>query len=174
MNTSPVSEFESWESRLARMMPLFGHRNWIVVADAAYPAQSNTGIETLITGCDHVEVLESVLAAIAASGHVRANIYLDAELHQVTEEDAPGVSAVRREITEHLPAKNTRSLVHEKIITRLDEAGKLFRILIFKSTLKIPYTSVFLELDCGYWSEDAEKRLRSGQQNQTAATFENR
>ena len=174
MNTNPVSEFESWESRLARMMPLFGHRNWIVVADAAYPAQSNTGIETLITGCDHVEVLERVLAAIAASSHVRANIYLDAELQLVTEEDAPGVSAVRREITELLPAKNTHSLVHEQIITRLDEAGKLFRILIFKSTLRIPYTSVFLELDCGYWSEDAEKRLRSGQPNQTAATIENR
>ena len=174
MNTNPDPEFESWESRLARMMPLFGHRNWIVVADAAYPAQSNPGIETLITGCDHAEVLDRVLAAIAASSHVRANIYLDAELQLVPEEDAPGVSAVRSEIAGHLAAKNTRSLAHEQIITRLDDAGKLFRILIFKSTLRIPYTSVFLELDCGYWSEDAEKRLRNAQPNQTTGTIENR
>ena len=175
MNTNPDREFESWKARLARMMPLLGHRNWIVVADAAYPAQSNPGIETLFTGGDHAEVLGSVLAAIAASSHVRANIYLDAELQLVTEEDAPGVSAVRRQITGHLPAENTRSLAHEQIITRLDEAGKLFRILIFKSTLRIPYTSVFLELDCGYWSEDAEKRLRSAQPNQTTGmTIENR
>lgn len=174
MNTNPDREFESWESHLARMMPLFGHRNWIVVADAAYPTQSNPGIETLFTGCDHAEVLDRVLATIAASSHVRATIYLDAELQLVPEEDAPGVSAVRSEITGHLAAKDTRSLAHEQIITRLDEAGKLFRILIFKSTLRIPYTSVFLELDCGYWGEDAEKRLRNAQPNQTTGTIENR
>ena len=163
MNTSSHRKSESWESCLARMMPLFGHRNWIVVADAAYPAQSNPGIETTFTGSDHTEVLVKVLSAIAASSHVRANIYLDAELQLVTEKDAPGVSAVRGEIVRHLAATNTRSLAHEQIITRLDEAGKLFRILILKSTLTIPYTSVFLELDCGYWSEAAEKSLRDAQ-----------
>ena len=168
MNTSSDREFESWETSLTRMMPLFGHRNWIVVADSAYPAQSNPGIETVFTGSDHIEVLGKVLAAMAASGHVRANIYLDSELQLVTEEDAPGVSAIRREITQQLAGKNPRFLAHEQIISRLDEAGKLFRILIFKSTLRIPYTSVFLELDCGYWSEGAEKRLRNAQSNQTA------
>jgi L-fucose mutarotase/ribose pyranase (RbsD/FucU family) len=156
------------------MMPVFGHRNWIVVADAAYPAQSNPGIETVFTGSDHAEVLGKVLAAMAASSHVRANIYLDAELQLVKEEDAPGVSAVRREIAQHLAGKNMRSLAHEQIIIRLDEAGKLFRILIFKSTLRIPYTSVFLELDCGYWSEGAEKRLRSAQPDQTVGAIETR
>ena len=90
VNTNPDHEFESWESRLVRMMPLFGHRNWIVAADAAYPAQSNPGIETLTTGCDHAELLDSVLAAIAASSHVRAHIYLDSELQLVTEEDVLG------------------------------------------------------------------------------------
>ena len=174
MNTSLDREFETWESCLSRMMPLFGHRNWIVVADAAYPAQSNPGIETVFTGDDHTEVLGQVLAAISASGHVRANIYLDAELQFVTEEDAPGVGDVRRKITGHLAAKNTRALAHEHIIARLDEAGKLFRILIFKSTLRIPYTSVFLELDCGYWSEGAEKRLRNAWSNQTTSAIENR
>lgn len=174
MNTRSGRGFESWETSLTRMMPVFGHRNWIVVADAAYPAQSNPGIETVFTGSDHAEVLGKVLAAMAASSHVRANIYLDAELQLVKEEDAPGVSAVRREIAQHLAGKNMRSLAHEQIIIRLDEAGKLFRILIFKSTLRIPYTSVFLELDCGYWSEGAEKRLRSAQPDQTVGAIETR
>lgn len=150
------------------MIPLLGHRNWIVVADAAYPAQSNPGIETLVTGCDHAEVLHRVLAAIASSNHVRPNIYLDSELQLVTEEDAPGVNAIRGEIARNVAQKNTRSLPHEQIISRLDEAGKLFRILILKSTLRIPYTSVFVELDCGYWSNEAETRLRSAQNNQQA------
>jgi hypothetical protein len=26
--------------------------------------------------------------------------------------------------------------------------------------MTIPYTSVFVRLECGYWSADAEKRLR--------------
>lgn len=172
MITNPDRGSESWESRFSRLLPLFGHRNWIVVADAAYPAQSNPGIETLFTGGDHAEVLGKVLAAIAASSHVRANIYLDAELPLVTEEDVPGVSTIRAEITSHLARKNTRSLAHEQIIGKLDEAGKLFRILILKSTLTIPYTSVFLELDCGYWNENAEKRLRDAQANPTARTVE--
>ena len=163
MNSSVHSETDSWKSRVALLMPLFGHRNWIVIADAAYPAQSNSGIETLFTGSDHAEVLRTVIAAIAASSHVRANIYLDAELQLIKEEDAPGVNAVRSEISRHLAAKNTRSLPHEQIIGRLDEAGKLFRVLILKSTLTVPYTSVFLELDCGYWNDDAEKRLRDAQ-----------
>jgi hypothetical protein len=43
----------------------------------------------------------------------------------------------------------------------LDEAGKTFNVLILKTNLTLPYTSVFLELDCGYWSEEAEQRLRA-------------
>ncbi len=51
-------------------------------------------------------------------------------------------------------------LDHERIIAKLDESAKLFNVVILKSTLAIPYTSVFLELDCGYWNANAEKRLR--------------
>jgi len=27
--------------------------------------------------------------------------------------------------------------------------------------MRIPYTSVFFELDCGYWNDQAEKKLRA-------------
>lgn len=171
MNTNLDRKDESWESRLELLLPLFGHRNWIVVADAAYPAQSNPGIETLFTGCEHPAVLGKVLHAIGACHHVRVNVYVDAELKLVAEADAPGVTALRNDITRQLEGMNTRELAHEQIIARLDQAGTLFRILILKSTLTIPYTSVFLELDCGYWSEEAEKRLRSIQVNETAGTL---
>lgn len=171
---NPDQESELWTSRLAHIMPLFGHRNWIVVADAAYPAQSNPGIETLFTGTDHGEVLDRVLAEVAASNHVRANIFLDAELQLLKEIDAPGLSAFRHEITQKLSGNNMHALAHEQIIARLDEAGKLFRILILKSTLAIPYTSVFLELDCGYWGDEAEKRLRDFQAKQTTETIQSR
>jgi len=35
-------------------------------------------------------------------------------------------------------------------------------VLVIKTDMTIPYTSVFFELDCGYWDSDAEKRLREG------------
>jgi hypothetical protein len=167
-------EVASWETRFKCLLPLYGHRNWIVVADAAYPAQSNPGIETLSPGRDHTEVLGKVRSAIGMSMHVRANFYLDAELKLVTEKDAPGRSALCEELTRLLAGKNTREFTHEEIITRLNQAGKLFRILILKSTFAIPYTSGFLEPDCGYWSEEAEKRLRAVQVKETAGVFQTR
>ncbi len=39
--------------------------------------------------------------------------------------------------------------------------GKTFHILVLKTRMTIPYTSVFIRLECGYWSADAEKRLRA-------------
>jgi hypothetical protein len=151
---------EAWELSLNCLLPLWGHRNWIVVADSAYPAQSNPGIETIATEADHCLVLKATLDAIDNSKHVRANVYLDAEFKMVAEQDAPGVTRYRQRLARLIGNRETQSLAHEQIIAKLDESGKLFRILILKSTLAIPYTSVFFELDCGYWTREAEERLR--------------
>jgi hypothetical protein len=34
-------------------------------------------------------------------------------------------------------------------------------VLLIKTKMRIPYTSVFFELDCGYWNAQGEKRLRA-------------
>jgi len=88
------SEAQDWKSEVAETLKLFGHRNWIVVADGAYPQQSNPAIKTIT------------------------------------------------------------------IIRDLDAAAKLFNVLIIKTDLAIPYTSVFYQLECGYWNAAAEERLR--------------
>lgn len=150
----------NWKEILAWRLPLLGHRNWIVIADAAYPAQANPGIETIATGAEHVRVLKATLDAIDSETHVRAKIYLDAELAHVSEQDAPGVTKLREKLGGLVRGRDTETIGHEEIIAKLDKSGKLFRILILKSKLAIPYTSVFLELDCGYWNGDAEGRLR--------------
>jgi hypothetical protein len=90
---------------------------------------------------------------------------MDAELERVSEGDAPGVTDLREAIDRVLSGHNMRILPHEQIIAKLDQNAKLFKIAIFKSTLAIPYTSVFLELDCGYWNDKAEKRLRDALEN---------
>ncbi|HUW18145.1 MAG TPA: RbsD/FucU domain-containing protein [Sedimentisphaerales bacterium] len=149
-----------WRKTLAAELPVLGHRNWIVIADSAYPAQSRAGIETAATGADQIEVVKAALKAVDGAKHVRANVYLDAEMKYVAEESAPGIEAYRRELAVLLDKRAVKSVPHEELIARLDEAAKTFRILILKTNLTLPYTSVFLELDCGYWSPQAEQELR--------------
>jgi len=150
-----------WDQKLRNVLPLFGHRNWIVVADAAYPMQSNPGIETVFANAEPTQVLRTVANAIAANTHTRASIYLDAELRFVAEEDAPGVTKYRQHLHELFQHGSPAQLPHEQIIAKLDESAKLFRILIIKTPMTIPYTSVFFELDCGYWNAAFEQRLRA-------------
>jgi len=149
-----------WNVRLQEAMPLLGHRNWILVVDSAYPLQTSPGIETIETNAPQLEVVKAVLHAINRSIQVRPVIYMDAELPFVPESDAPGVTAYREEVGPLLHNYSVDALQHEKIISNIDEAGKTFRVLVLKTSMAIPYTSVFIRLDCKYWSADQEQRLR--------------
>jgi RbsD / FucU transport protein family len=151
---------QNWENNLNGELPLLGHRNWIVVADSAYPAHSNPGIQTMIASGDPLDVIERVIACLTMHWHIKTSAYKDLELDYVSEEDAPGVTRYRRRLAAILKHAELRCLPHEQIIAKLDHRARIFRVLIIKTELMIPYTSVFLELDCGYWTEDAEKRLR--------------
>ncbi len=150
-----------WEQVLLDRLALYGHRNWIVVADSAYPAQSQPGIETIAASADQLSVVKTVLNAICNSSHVKANVYTDQELRHVEERDAPGVFEYRRQLAPLLAKFNGNELPHEEIIAKLDQAARMFNVLIVKTDMTIPYTSVFFELDCAYWNSDAEKRLRT-------------
>lgn len=150
----------SWMDTLAGYLPALGHRNWIVVADSAFPLQISPGIETIVTGEDHFAVLEKVLKAVDEATHIRPKIWLDRELGYVTEDLAPGADEVRRRLDEALKGRGAAPVLHEELIARLDQAGRTFKIVMVKTTLAVPYTSVFLELDCGYWPSENEARMR--------------
>lgn len=165
MTETGQMDLPDWERRLAECLPLFGHRNWIVVADAAYPAQARPGIETIVGGADQIGTVRAVMDAIARCKHIRATIYTDLEIGFVAETDAPGIQAYRRQLDELLVGSSRKQLPHEEIIARLDQSAQVFRILIVKTDMIIPYTSVFFELDCGYWNADAEGRLRRSMQS---------
>jgi hypothetical protein len=149
-----------WHIRLQQELPLLGHRNWIAVVDSAYPLQTSAGIKTINTNADQLEVVKTVLAEFAKAKHVRPVIFTDAELKAVPESDAAGVTAYREALTNLVGKTEAQSMPHEEIISKLDEAGKTFRILVLKTNLTIPYTSIFIRLECAYWKPDAEKRLR--------------
>ncbi len=149
-----------WLTRLREEMPLLGHRNWIAVVDSAYPLQTSAGLETVETYGDQLDVVREVLDQIGRTGHVRPVVFTDAELRLVPESDAPGVDAYRAALGHILESMPAQSLPHEQIIAKLGEAGNTFHVLVLKTKMTIPYTSVFIRLDCGYWTDEQEKRLR--------------
>jgi hypothetical protein len=158
---APKMSQTNWQATLSQMLPLLGHRNWILIVDSAYPLQTSPGIQTVVTRASDLDVVKDVLNAIDHSIHLRPLVYMDAELPFVPERDAPGVTEYRRKIKAILGDRQINFLPHDQLIDKIDEVGKTFDILILKTNLTIPYTSVFLQLDCKYWSADAEARLRS-------------
>jgi hypothetical protein len=141
-------------------LPKLGHRNWIVVADSAYPLQNADGIETITTEIDHLEAVSLVIAELAKTKHVKPKILTDRELPHVAEKHATGITPFREKLAKILEKQPATSLPHEAIIGKLDDAGKTFRVLLIKTPLTLPYTSVFFELECGYWTAEAEAALR--------------
>lgn len=158
---APLSAQPDWRDRVAQSMPLLGHRNWILIVDSAYPLQSSPGIETLETNASQLDVVRLVLDDINHSIHVRPLIYMDAELPFVPDDDAPGASAYREQIQHLLADYKIESIPHERVINQIAETSKEFHVLVLKTTMTIPYSSVFIRLDCKYWSADAEKRMRA-------------
>lgn len=154
------STTSSVKCKLSERLPVYGHRNWIVVADSAYPKQSAAGIETVYVGGGQVEALKAVLEAIEAAPHVQAVVMVDAELAHVAEQDAPGIGAFRKELKTLLAGRQAKVMPHEEIIAQLDKGAELFNVLLLKTDMVLPYTSVFIQLDCGYWSAEKEARLR--------------
>ena len=161
MNGCDDRKESTWKNVLAERLQLYGHRNWIVVADAAYPSQSRSGIETIVTRDDQLDVVTEVLKAVGGSRHVKGKIYLDKELKYIPEADAPGVEVYRTRLMQLLEEKDIEAPLHEDLIAKLDEAGKTFNVLVLKTTMTIPYTSVFFELGCGYWDDASESKLRN-------------
>ena len=160
--TTPlIAQANNWQARVNQSMPLLGHRNWILIVDSAYPLQASPGVETIETGANHLDVVHYVLGAINSSIQVRPLIYMDKELPFVPDDDAPGASAYREQIQKILADYTIESLPHERVINQIDETSKEFHVLVLKTTMTIPYSSVFIRLDCKYWSADAEKRMRA-------------
>jgi hypothetical protein len=160
-NNTHGSEVQDWKSEVAETLKLFGHRNWIVIADGAYPQQSNPAIKTISVEASQLEAIEFVNQLIEKAGHVDANIFVDKELAYVPEKDAKGLETYRTNLNELLVGKPVKTMLHEDIIRELDASAKLFNVLIIKTDLALPYTSVFFQLECGYWNAAAEENLRT-------------
>ena len=154
----------NWQDKFLHSLPLMGRRDWIVIADPAYPLKNSSGMDIEATGQSQIKLLTEVLNTLAAAHHVRPVFFTDSELAFVTERDAIGISAYRAELASLLRGGEVTSLPQEQMEGKVDGAARNYFVLVLKSTTMLPYTAVFIQLDNGYWSADAEKRLRMAMQ----------
>jgi hypothetical protein len=155
-----VAEEETWQEILENDLHLLGHRNWILVVDKAFPEQSSQGMKYLYVEQDLLPTLEYVLGQVETSTHVLPIIYQDKELSYITEEQVPGIDAFRSKADKILEGRTVNTLLHDEVFDLLDQSSSLFRVLVIKTNCSIPYTSVFMQLDCSYWGPENEKMLR--------------
>lgn len=155
----------NWKTILEEQLPLLGHRNWILVVDKAFPAQNAPGIQVVNTGEELLPVLQHTLGQIGQSTHVKPIIYTDKELNFITPEQEAGIEAYRKSLNEILQGAETQTILHDSVFVKIDEASKLFKILVLKTEGVIAYSSVFLQLDCKYWPAENEQALRRAMKN---------
>ena len=152
----------AWNKKFTSRLPEMGKNNWIVISDAAYPAERADGIETIATNKPLTSVLDYVLSSMDKAGHAGATAWISAELEKIPDRDAIGIEDIYQEIWRQLnEAKiTTKTALEQDILKMVETQGADYRILVLKSNTRLPYTTVYLQLDCRYWDETREKRLR--------------
>ena len=151
---------ENWQGQFDEILDSYGHRNWILITDKAFPKQSSQGMKYINTYCDLPNVLEYVIEELSDSLHVKPVIYTDKELAYITEEQAEGVDELRNDMSIILKDYDVETLLHDDVFKKLDESSSLFETLVLKTNCTVPYSSVFIFLDCAYWTDENEKALR--------------
>ena len=156
-------EIAMWKDKIHNILPLFGHRNWILIVDKAFPLQNTAGMTYVDTGSDLPDVLSFVMGEIKEASHIRPIVYVDKELSFMNDSLCPEVENLRERIfsvLEECGAGKPQQILHDEVFGKLDKAADLFGVLVVKTECLMPYTSIFIELDCGYWPAENEKKLR--------------
>lgn len=149
-----------WLQSLAERLPNLGHRNWIILADAAYPEMASPGIVTINSGQPLLPVLNEVISLLKAADHVQPDVVLDQEWFELTDDECQGISRLRDEAHPLFEGLKVEPVWHKDLLSSLAEVSRTYTILVIKTTSTIPYTSVFLRLECGYWGGPNEESFR--------------
>jgi len=149
-----------WRAAVDNQAAQLGYRNWIVIAEASFPAHSRIGVRKVTAPVEVPEALDYVLQALERTENVRPQIYLTRELRSVENDFAPGIDELRKRLQASLHGHEPAELDQQSLLTLLEDANRSFDVLVIRTQTALPYSSVFLELKPGYWDADSESRLR--------------
>lgn len=151
---------QTWQAAVNRQAGQLGYRNWIIIAEASFPAYNRPGLRQVTAPVEVPEVVDYVLKVLEQTENVRPQVYLTRELRAVENDFAPGIDELRRQIKDSLHGHEPTQLDQQSLLTLIEDASRSFDVLIIRTPTALPYSSVFLELQPGYWDVDSETRLR--------------
>lgn len=151
---------DGWQGAIDHQIGQLGYRNWIVLAESSFPAHSRPGTRQVNTYQSIPVVLDEVLRSLEKTEHLRPKIYLPSEMMMVENDFAPGMDEYRTQLKTALHGHETIEMEHASIVTLMQDAQKSFDVLVLRTNSALPYSSVFLELQPGYWDGESEARLR--------------
>lgn len=154
-------QYEELDPGLVREVRALGNRNWIVIADESFPLHTRRGVRTLLVDKEIPEVLSGVIDVLESQQHVTPIFYRTRELGFVENDTAPGIDMYRKAITESLRGYEIRDFQYRYLSVVLEDDSKTFAVLVLKTKTALPYSSIFIELDSGYWDQRSEQKLRS-------------
>lgn len=151
---------QGWQAAVERQASQLGYRNWIVIAEASFPAHSRPGVRQVNAPTEIPETLDFVLTTLEQTENVRPRVYVTRELRAVENDFAPGIDDMRKRLQTAFHGHETTELDQQSLLTLLEDANRSFDVLVIRTHTALPYSSVFLELQPGYWDVDSETRLR--------------
>ncbi|HEY9260803.1 hypothetical protein [Chitinophaga sp.] len=155
--SKPVTTTPSlaWQTQLDSLLPLMGHRNWIIIADKAFPLQSAPGMVYINTDATVPEVARYTVQQLNKGSHVSPILYLDKELSFV-----PDTQSYRDTLQQIFKGQAVQAMLHDSVFAKMDKTAGLFKVVVLKTNTTLAYSSVFINLDCKYWSAAKEQQLR--------------
>ena len=152
--------FPAWFKELDGEIAKLGSYNWIVIAEPSFPSLSRSGITTLTAPATSPEALDVVFQVIDSNGHTKPRIYLTRESAALNESETPGIDKFRSQLKIALHGREAETLTQDALEILLTDAKKKYRVLVLKTTSSYAYSSIFLELESGYWDGESETSLR--------------
>ncbi len=150
----------TWEAAVQRQAGQLGYRNWIVIAEASFPAHNRVGLRQVSAPVDVPDAVDYVLRTLEQTENVRPQIFVTRELRALENDFAPGVDELRKRLEDSLHGHEPTELDQQSLLTLLEDANRSYDVLVIRTETALPYSSVFLELQPGYWDVESEERLR--------------
>lgn len=157
---TPAETLEQTRSVIAPELRQLGARNWIVIADPTYPIPSGAGAVTVSVPTGTADTFREVLDQLELQASLTPRIWVCNELAAVPEERAPGIGDYRKSVNNLLSGRFCYRLDERIISMQLAEAAKQYRVLYIKTETRLPYSTIAIELDSGYWNSSDETEIR--------------
>ncbi|MEN8773679.1 MAG: hypothetical protein ABF379_14055 [Akkermansiaceae bacterium] len=149
-----------WAAVVEREVDALGIQNWIIIAESSFPVVSRGGVRTLVVDGEVPEIVDYVVNHLEKSETVTPSFNIARELPFVSNDRAPGIDQFRKQLKEALHGHQVRQMDNRSLTLLSHSDASKYMVLVLKSKTALPYSSVFIELDSGYWDRDSEDRLR--------------